>query len=260
MTSIVLCLASTSALSASFVVTNTSDSGTGSLRQAILDANAAAGYDTITFNVPGSGVHTISIETVFPILSDDAGVLIDGFTQPGASPNTLAIGNNAALRIEIDASTVTKQFGAAVFILLSSGNTIRGLVVGGYNGLGFFVGSSNNTITGNFIGVDPAGTTARPNDAGMEIQGSSHLIGGIDPAARNVISGNRGHGIVLVANQSTVKANYIGTNAGGPRRWATGFEDSSSTEPSTALVAFRRSSGTSSPATTLRAGPLAAES
>ena len=45
---------------ATFTVTNTDDTGPGSLRQAILDANAAPGLDTIAFNIPGAGVHTIT--------------------------------------------------------------------------------------------------------------------------------------------------------------------------------------------------------
>ncbi len=44
---------------ATFTVLNTNDSGPGSLRQAILDANATPGADTIAFNIPGSGIHTI---------------------------------------------------------------------------------------------------------------------------------------------------------------------------------------------------------
>ena len=49
-----------SLFSTTFPVTNTSDGGSGSLRQAINDANGHAGLDTISFNIPGSGVHTIT--------------------------------------------------------------------------------------------------------------------------------------------------------------------------------------------------------
>ena len=67
-------------------MTNTDDSGPGSLRQAILDAEAAAGADTIAFAIPGAGVHTITPLTLLPIISQP--VTIDGYTQPGSSPNT----------------------------------------------------------------------------------------------------------------------------------------------------------------------------
>src|SRR5437016_12690422 len=65
-----------------FTVTNTNDSGVGSLRQAILDANANAGTDTIAFNI-GSGVRTINLLSQLSNLSDP--VIIDGTTQPGFS-------------------------------------------------------------------------------------------------------------------------------------------------------------------------------
>ncbi|MFN2511683.1 MAG: hypothetical protein ABR568_09595 [Pyrinomonadaceae bacterium] len=87
-----------------FTVTNTNDSGLGSLLQAMLDANANAGTDTITFNITGSGVHTIAPLSVLPTITDP--VIIDGYTQPGASANTLAVGSDAVLLIEIDGINV----------------------------------------------------------------------------------------------------------------------------------------------------------
>ncbi len=89
-------------VTALLVVTNTSDSGPGSLRQAILNANANPGVDTIDFAIPGTGVHTISPASALPTITDP--VVIDGYTQPGASPNTLANGDNAVLLIELDGS------------------------------------------------------------------------------------------------------------------------------------------------------------
>ena len=71
---------------ATFTVTNTSDAGAGSLRQAILDSNATPGADTINFNIPGAGVHTIVLTTWLPNTTDP--VTVDGYTQPGSSPNT----------------------------------------------------------------------------------------------------------------------------------------------------------------------------
>src|SRR5205807_1501123 len=75
-----------------FTVTNTNDSGPGSLRQTILDTNANPGLDTISFCIIGAGVHTISPTSALPTITDT--VVIDGYTQPGASPNTLAVGEN----------------------------------------------------------------------------------------------------------------------------------------------------------------------
>ncbi len=85
-----------------YTVTNTSDSGAGSLRQAILDANGNPGADTIAFAIPGAGVHTIMLTTWLPNATDP--VTVDGYTQPGSSPNTLPLsqGTNAVLNVEIN--------------------------------------------------------------------------------------------------------------------------------------------------------------
>ena len=97
-----LSLAAAAASAATFNVTNTSDSGAGSLRQAILDANAAGGADTIAFNITGSGVHTIAPVTALPAITSP--VTINGYSQPGASANThdTTQGLDTVLKIEID--------------------------------------------------------------------------------------------------------------------------------------------------------------
>jgi hypothetical protein len=69
-------LAASASTAATFTVTNTSDSGAGSLREAILGANGAAGLDTIDFAIPGAGVHTISPATALPPITSP--VLLDG--------------------------------------------------------------------------------------------------------------------------------------------------------------------------------------
>jgi hypothetical protein len=113
----------TEARAATFTVTNTGDSGPGSLRQAILDANAAPGADAIAFNIPGRGVHAIGPLSPLPALTDDAGVTIDGYTQPGASPNTLAIGDNAVLLVELNGALAgtTYRFDPPILDELRSG-------------------------------------------------------------------------------------------------------------------------------------------
>src|SRR6188474_2227213 len=97
-------LASAVASPATFTVTNTADSGAGSLRQAIDDANLAAGTDTIAFNLPGAGVHTITPLSLLPIINTS--LTIDGYTQPGSAANTNATGAlNTVLQIEIDGTS-----------------------------------------------------------------------------------------------------------------------------------------------------------
>ena len=201
---------------ATFTVTNTSDSGPGSLRQAILDANANVGNDVIAFDVPGSGVHTITPGTELPAITDP--VVIDGYTQPGASPNTLAVGDDAVLEIELDGN------GAGFYGLTISGGgtTIRGIVIGGW---GFntvaidILTNGGNFIQGCFIGTDPTGTAAHANFGGIAVGSTNNTIGGATPAARNIISGTASGGfyaaIVIGAGGNVVQGNYIGTDATG---------------------------------------------
>jgi hypothetical protein len=200
-----------------FTVINTNDSGAGSLRQAILDANAATGADTIAFNIPGSGVKTIKPVTPLPQITDT--VVIDGYTQPGASANTLTNGDNAVLLIELQGPAGAAN-GLSYFGLnISAGNSVvRGLVINEFGGGIYLQQKGSNTVEGNFIGTNPTGDARHANSFdGIKIEFNSlgNLIGGTTPGARNILSGN-GNGINI--NQSstmTVQGNYIGTNAAG---------------------------------------------
>src|SRR5262249_338419 len=137
------------------IVTNTDDSGPGSLRAAIECANSMPGTDTISFNIPGPGVHTISLLPALPAIT--ASVIIDGYTQPGASANTLAVGDNAVLLIELNGTATSNGL---VIGSTGSGSTIKGLVINWVAGTAIVVDSDNNVIAGNFIGTDPTGATA----------------------------------------------------------------------------------------------------
>jgi hypothetical protein len=207
---------------ATFTVTTTADSGAGSLRQAITDANAAVGADTIAFAIVGSGVHTIALATELPDITGP--VTLDGYTQPGASPNTndTSAGLNTVLQIEID-GTALPQFGICLD-LAAADSTIRGLVINGCDGTGIRVqdAASNAVIEGNFIGTDPAGTTAevdRPESGIGGVAPANLRIGGTTPAARNLIAGGWNK-IFLGQGPSgpadlVVQGNLIGTNAAG---------------------------------------------
>ena len=222
-----LLVAGRTGLGATFTVTNTNDSGPGSLRQAILDANATAGADLIGFNIPGPGVHTISPLSALPALTDDAGVTIDGYTQPAATPNSLAIGDNAVPLIEL--SGVAAGTRADGFRVQSSSNRVQGLVITGFGSLSFGAISietgASNRVTGCFLGTDATATAARPNGFGVFVEnpGSfptgpvSTTIGGTMAAERNVISGNSSTGVVISSGASgtVVVGNYVGTDASG---------------------------------------------
>jgi hypothetical protein len=180
---------------ATFTVTNVNDSGAGSLRQAILDANGNPGADTIAFNIPGSGVHTIAPLTPLDTITD--AVTVDGYTQPGASANTNPpeMGTNAVLRIEID-GTHSGGNGALKTQGPSNSNvTIRGLVINrAPQGAIFIFGvGSNFAVEGCFLGTDPTGMTSidLSNGFGILVDGgpTNVRIGGTTSAARNVTAG-----------------------------------------------------------------------
>ena len=158
------------AQAATFTVTNTHDTGAGSLRQAILDANANGGAvtDTIGFNIPGGGVKTITPASELPEITTPT--LIDGYTQPGASANTLDVGDNAVLLIELDGTNAGATASGLTISATAPGCTIKGLVVNRFSGdfeSGIAVFSSNVKIEGNFLGSNAGGTAALGNSVGI---------------------------------------------------------------------------------------------
>jgi hypothetical protein len=199
-----------------FTVTNLADSGPGSLRQAILHSNASrAGASTIAFDIPGAGVHAIAPTSPLPAIT--RAVLIDGRSQPGFAGTPL---------IELDGS----QAGTADGLTITGPDvTVRGLDIGGFSqGAGIHITGTDATgdwVYGNFLGVDPTGMQAMPDDYGVEIDAgaSTNLIGtngdGINDAAeRNLLSGDLFAGIWLngsVTNANAVAGNFIGTDITG---------------------------------------------
>ena len=224
------CLA-TAASAATFQVTTTADNGDnvnptpGSLRKAILDANANQGPDDIVFQIQASGVQTISPPTRLPNITDP--VTIDGYTQNGASKNTLFDGDNAVLMIQIDGTNGGAGFQGIGFQITGGSTTIRGLVINRFQSYGIQIGTNspgNNHIEGCFIGTDPTGTVSLTNLAsGIYLNKSNdNVIGGTTPETRNLIAGgdlnNSGSGITSTGNPIsglTIQGNYIGTNAAG---------------------------------------------
>jgi hypothetical protein len=190
--------------------------GLCTLRDALTFANGNPGHDLVHFAIPGSGVRTIAPTEHLPRLEDPAGVTIDGYTQPGASPNTLAVGNDAVLLIEIDASRIDSGF-AGLITGAAGNNVIRGIVLNGYRvsaGIAFL--GDGDVVEGNFVGTDPTGMLARPSRSGIELLGRGSRVGGASPAQRNVIVGSDLNVISVIGGGShVVQGNYVGTNAAG---------------------------------------------
>jgi uncharacterized repeat protein (TIGR01451 family) len=199
-------------LLATFTVNNTADSGTGSLRQAILDANGNAGPDVIDFSIPGSGVQTIMPASALPTITDP--VTIDAKTQPGFVGTPIVVIDGANAGANVDGLTIT-----------AGNTTVSGLVIDDFGGSGIVLtGSGGDVIAGNYIGTDATGTVARPNGVdGVSIIGpvSNNTVGGTTAGTRNVISGNLREGVAIFGasgpgpSGTLVEGNYIGTDANG---------------------------------------------
>lgn len=215
------------AASASFIVTNTNDSGAGSLRQAIIDANAnnnTGDIDNIQFNIAGSGLKTITLNTILPTI--DEPININGFTQPGSSANTavnpLPFNANYGIAVHAVAGSDFRIFDLASG---SNGSTIKGLVI---NECGtdmdttscIRVGSDNVTIAGNYIGVNPDGMSLYSgNNVGAvnHYAGNNLVVGGTNAEDRNIVGNNQlgSFSIGLNGDTASVKGNYIGLASNG---------------------------------------------
>ena len=181
-------------------VTNTNDSGVGSLRQAILDSNATvSAREDIRFLLVGTGPHTIVPLSALPTITDPVG--IDGYSQTGADTAPL---------VEIDGNGL-----AATGLNITAGDSyIAGLVINRFGLSGIRVsGAGGNDIVGNYIGTDVSGLVARPNGAhGVLVSSAGNNIGGAHVRGRNLLSGNTGSGVMLETSNNQVQGNYIGTD------------------------------------------------
>ena len=129
------------AQAATFTVTNTNDSGAGSLRQAITDANATAGTDTITFDVTGAGPHTIQLASILPNLADSVNIT----NTSGESVTVRGEGTTGDYRIfRINSGQTVNIYG----LTISNGySSIDG--GGGIHNAGGTLTLTNSTVSGN---------------------------------------------------------------------------------------------------------------
>lgn len=216
------------------VVTNTADSGPGSLRQAMLDANAHLNEgtpDTIRFNIPGAGPHTIALASALPNITES--VIIDASTQPFATPGFPSVAiDGGALVGNIDGLRI-----------LASNTTIKQLNVRRFPNDGVEVQANNVLLESLTVGSDWTVDVAAGNaNYGIRIAGVSNTVfacnsvanglGGLiitgDASDNNLIVGsgfgmarngtdaipNNGHGILIVdADATRIQQNYASGNA-----------------------------------------------
>lgn len=193
-------------LLATFTVTTAADAGPGSLRDAIDQANALAGADVVQFNIPGTGPHTIALNSLLPAITQP--LTISGQTQPGFAGTP---------QIAVDGSAIAP--GSRVGISIASASVeVRSLALVGFE-TGVRIAGNNARVLANHIGVGPAGTARGEMDVGvLHVSGSTATIG--QAGAGNVIGfgapGDPGIGISLNGGLShQVNANRIGTTATG---------------------------------------------
>ncbi len=207
-----------------------------------LEAAVGLTANTITGNFIGTD------PTATQTLGNLVGVLVasDGNTIDGAgllNPVTNTIAANAellrvegsnnvltGLRLGTNAAGTAAAFTGSLrngvgLVLAGTGNTLDGTAAGGPSVVsgnavnGVQITSGGNTVRGNFIGTDLAGTAAVPNGgSGVLVTGSSNTVGGATAGAGNVISGNGGSGVEVhgtSANGNSVSGNVIGLTAAG---------------------------------------------
>ena len=198
------------------VVTNTNDSGPGSLRQAILEADNAStsAPDTINFDITGTGPFTIAPLTALPAITH--ATIINGYSQPGAKPSKEAQGDNAVLLIDLDGSNIA---GADGLYITAGGSTVEGLAITRFTNGIHLAGQGGDLVSGDYIGTDTTGSDPGlgNSNAGVDVDGvSQNTIGGTSSAARDVFTEN-GDGVLLTngASANVVLGNYIGTDITG---------------------------------------------
>ena len=183
-------------------------SGNCTLRAAIDQANADAGTDTIEFDISGVGPHTISPGSALPTITDP--VIIDGTSEPDFAGTPI---------IELDGSGAGPN---RIALNITAGNsTVKGLVINRFSLQGIILSTNGgNVIQGNYIGTEVNGTADLGNGSyGVWIADApDNIIGGTSEEARNVISGNGDHGLMIQYSGATgnvVQGNYIGTDVTG---------------------------------------------
>ncbi len=202
-----------------FTVTNTLDSGAGSLRAAIDAANANPGADVINFAIPTSDPGFVDADTDYwrialtsgplPVIGE--AVLIDGWSQRVPPGPGLPI-------IEINGAALAAGNGLDI---RAAGVTVRGLTIVGFPGHGVMISGSDTVgcwVYGCHVGTDPLGMTAVPNsgDGVLINKGAGQCLIGTngdgvnDEAERCIISGNMGSGVRLVNTRlDTLVANRV---------------------------------------------------
>ncbi|HWD19609.1 MAG TPA: M12 family metallopeptidase [Verrucomicrobiae bacterium] len=203
------------------VVTNTQDSGPGSLRAALYYAFDHPGA-AIIFNIPASDSGFSN--QVFNILPSDRlpslvhATTLDGATEPlHTNPNGPSILLNGAL-------AQPPEIYASGLRLGGTNCVVRSLIVNGFSTYGIVIDSTDatgNTVAGCYLGADASGLAAVPSGLSplaIDEGASGNTVGGVTAADRNFIVGSAYQGLVIRdpgTHGNRVFGNYVGLTASG---------------------------------------------
>lgn len=189
-----------------FTVDSNGDAGPGTLRQAILDANANGGVaDTIVFDELVLPLPTtITPLSALPTIANPC--TIDLTANPDYAGVPL---------VRIDGASA----GAVAGLTISGPNVVvKGLSITGFGGGGIVVTGDSDVIQACYVGLALDGTTAAGNGgSGIRLNGSNTIVGGAGAGEGNVISGNTALSAAGINGfgSGTIRGNRIGTNAAG---------------------------------------------
>jgi hypothetical protein len=197
---------STNSIKGNFIGTNAT--GTSAIGNGAHGIGVSATGGTIggtaagEFNlISGNGSNGINFATA-------SGVLIVG-NQIGTNAAGSAAIPNGSVGVWLRGNGHTLGGTTAAARNLISGNDEQGVILQG----------TSNTVAGNYIGTNAAGTAAIANGSGgiRAITATGGTIGGSVSGAGNLISGNASNGISLDGDTSAfvIAGNLIGTNAAG---------------------------------------------
>jgi hypothetical protein len=210
----ILALIATKTNGANFVVTNTNNTGAGSLRQAILDVNLSASpTNQIAFNIPGAGPHTINLTYTLPTITKS--VSIDATTQSGATCDSSA----RDLRIQLNFNSVVNN--RITFAATASGSSLKGFSFRNPNGQTIITNATNTIISCNNFGLNPNNTHASGSAQSVQINSSASgsIVGGTTANDANVFANNAN--LVVSASNTTVQFNRFNILADGMTALAT---------------------------------------
>lgn len=215
-------------------VTSIANAGSGTLRQVILDANKASPLvpATIRFNIkdPASGAAACPavIQLDAPLPPITAPIIIDGYTQPGSTPNTDAEAFNAKLCVLLKPKSTAGTLSHALQVPAAQAGVnaslvVRGLGLGGFGQPVMLLGGYEHVIAGNQFGGSVGGVALPGASWGAIsiINANSLIVGGRNPADRNVIGGGNLYGIHVqgsfssTPNKCQIFNNLIGVAANG---------------------------------------------